>query len=391
MIPNRVKGLPVILLFIFSLFVFFKKKRIKYPIKKVLWFSSIYIILLMSLTYTDNFVNIDKALSTRLGLLVIPISFGFLSGFKKKLSIKFLFKFQTLLLVITTIFSICILAYLSKLGVFLGGMSLYDAISYVTNEMKPINQHPIYGSIFISLSIIITVYTWFIKKNKTLILFTILPLLIQIFTLLILGRKGVLLALILSLFFMFLFFMRKEVTLILKLTISVSMIILTILIVSSKRFTELYNKENYSLNIKQNSTSLRYNIYLCVFEKIEESPLIGFGLGDVQVELNKSFKEKSPLLTKSDYNSHNQYLSYFLSSGIFGFLLLITFMGSIFVNAFIKRNIILLTLVVFFSISMLFENILERQSGVILFSFYLCLFSFFNFHKKELSLYVYEK
>jgi O-antigen ligase len=160
-------------------------------------------------------------------------------------------------------------------------------------------------------------------------------------------------------------------------------VILSVFVFSSKRFKELYKKENYSNVLEFNSTSLRFGIYNCAIQKIKESPIFGYGLGDVQDELTKCYEEKSELLTEIVYNSHNQYLSFFLSSGVFGFLTLLFTMFSILTTAFKRKNIILMSITLFFIIIMMFENILERQSGVIMFSFYICLFSLYRFTDKE--------
>jgi O-antigen ligase len=381
-LPNNIKGLPVVLLFLVTLYLYFtkKNKKIKYPIKKVLQFTSIYLILLISLIFSDNFTHVDKQLSTRLSLLIVPISVGFLYSSGRKISLRFFLRFIKILLYVSTIFSFWILLLLFQLGVFSNSMSLYDAIAYITNEMWVISQHPIYASIFIAISILLTIYLWFVIKKRHVILYTSPLVLLNLFTLLMLERRGVLLSFILSLIIIiFSFIKTKVLNKSLKIFAVLSLIIGFIFIISSNRFQELYQKKNYTNVIEFNSTSLRYGIYYCALEKIKKSPLVGYGIGDVQIELNKCYDNRSKFLTELTYNSHNQYLSYFLSSGIFGFLLLLFLLLRTAVDAIKNKNTLLLSITVFFAINMLFENILERQSGVVLFSFYICLFSFYNF------------
>ena len=52
-------------------------------------------------------------------------------------------------------------------------------------------------------------------------------------------------------------------------------------------------------------------------------------------------------------------------------------------NAIKKRNVHSLIILCFYSIVMLSENILERENGVIFFSFFLCFFSLNNYNKDE--------
>lgn len=383
-IPNKLKGISVIFLYLTSLYFFLKQKNRIFPLKKVLQFSSIYLILIISLINTVNFSDIDKLLSTRLSLLIVPVSFGFFYSSEKVVSFTFLLKYTKLLVLITTFYSLWILMFLYQLGVFSQKMSMYDAIAYITNEMWLINQHPIYASIFISISILLSIYFWLELKNRTFIFITLPFLLINLFTLILLERKGVLISFVVSLVILIIKFIKKNKSK----KIVIGGVILGIIftfffVIPSNRFKELYKVNNYTGSLKYNSTSLRFGIYSCAISKISESPILGFGLGDVQIELDKCYENKSKLLSEITYNSHNQYLSYFLCSGVFGFFLLFFVLIKTILNAIKNNNHFLMSITFFFTLCMLFENILERQSGVILFSFYICLFSFNNFSNKK--------
>lgn len=382
--PNNLKGLPVIFLFVISLFIFLKKKSVAYPIIKVLKIASLYIVLLLSLINTSDFTGIEKPLTTSLSLLVIPISFGFLYSIKNYLSVNFLFNYTKLILGVTTLYSLWLLFFLYQLGVFSNKISMYDAIAYITNEMWRINQHPIYASIFIAIPVLLTIYFWFLSKQRNFILITLPLILINLFTLLILERKGVLLSFLFGLLVIVLSLIKKNLSRkILMCFIPLALLIASVFVIPSNRFKELYEIQNYSGELKFNSTSLRYGIYNCAIAKIKESFLFGYGIGDVQDELEECYKTKSDLLLELTYNSHNQYLSYFLSTGVFGFLLLFIVMLKAIKDSKKNNNILLCATTIFFAFCMLFENILERQSGVILFSFYISLFSFYNFSETK--------
>ncbi len=380
LIPNKFKGIPVIILFLVSIIIFIKERKYQYPIKKVLLFSSLYLIYIVSLSYTENFNHTDKLLSTRLSLLVVPISIGFILSTKRRtelLPMVILFKLNT---VVTTIYSLLIVFYLSQLGVFSGIMTLNDAQAYITNEMWGINQHPIYASIFIGISVILTSIILIKEKKKSVIIVLIISLIVMVGTLLVLSRKSVLITLFFSLLSPFLL-QRDKINI--KNYYLILVTLFFIIFIASpyvrERFSELFKKSTYTSIKEKNSTSLRYGIYTCVFDKIVESPLFGYGIGDVQIELDNCYKNESVALYKLSYNSHNQYLSYFLSSGVLGFVLLIFVMFKSTSKAIKDKNLFLLSMSVFFAMMMLFENILERQSGVILFSFYINLLTFANF------------
>ncbi len=383
LIPNRVKGLPVIFLLIWGVFVFIKSKVRSYPYKKVLFISSLYLLYLISLLYTENLKNIDKILSTRLSLLVVPLAFGFLYQEVKKIRFKDVVVFIKVNSVVSAIYSVLILSYLGYLGVFNNVIKIENALAYITNEMWLINQHPIYGSSFIGISLLLTLYYVVSEKEKKIRGYIFL-IVIMIITLFILTRKSVLIALFFSVFSGFLLYKKRKNFK--RYLIAILTVVLLVFVFSktvSNRFYELIDKETYTRINKESSTSLRYTIYLSSIKAILKSPIIGYGVGDVKPELKKYYQKTSAEMIY--YNSHNQYLSFYLATGIFGFLLLWIIMLKTIFLAVKKQKMVLLLLSVFFSVLMLFENILERQSGVILFSFYMCLLTFTNFEKKKIT------
>ena len=92
LIPNRIKGLPVILLLLFSIFLFFNEKRKQFNWKLLLINSSIFLVYLFSLLYTSNISYAMKKLEISLSLLVFPLVFSLIWRFKELLDYKFLLK-----------------------------------------------------------------------------------------------------------------------------------------------------------------------------------------------------------------------------------------------------------------------------------------------------------
>ncbi len=383
-LPNRLKGIPVIILFLISVVLFIKEREYKYPFKKVLFFSSLYLIYVISLIYTEHIGHVDKLLSTRLSLLVVPISFGFISTIKRRIEFRTITYVFKITILITTVYSSLVLFYLYQLGVFSGIMSLNDALAYITNGMWGINQHPIYASLFIGISIVLTSIILLEEKKRSTYIMMIIPLIIMISALLILSRKSILVALFITGCGLFILNKGKFR----KYFLGIAVVFSLIIIVSPNirgRFNELFKKSTYISIKEDNSTSIRYGIYTCVFDKIIDAPLLGYGIGDVRYELNECYEKRFDKLNKMNYNSHNQYLSYFLSCGILGFLLLIFIITKSISKAVRDKDLFLLSLSIFFGIIMLFENILERQSGVILFSFYLGLLNFIDFKRVTIN------
>ena len=147
------------------------------------------------------------------------------------------------------------------------------------------------------------------------------------------------------------------------------------------RFSEIFTINN-SKSIESNSYGVRFVIYKNASELIKEFPFFGYGIGDYNDKLKESYKKNNPSL-EVYYNSHNQYISFLLVGGLFLLLLYFIFLYLNVKLAIKKRNINSLIILCFYSIVMLSENILERENGVIFFSFFLCFFSLNNYNRDE--------
>jgi O-antigen ligase len=132
-----------------------------------------------------------------------------------------------------------------------------------------------------------------------------------------------------------------------------------------------------------NSTNIRYSIYKTSFLLIKSSPFIGYGIGDFNDQLKIEYKKNNYFLLSKEYNSHNQYLSFLL---IGGFPLLFLYLYFLYYNinlSISNENYLLIVVLSFYSIVMLSENILERENGVIFFSFLINFFALKNYTKNE--------
>ncbi len=117
--------------------------------------------------------------------------------------------------------------------------------------------------------------------------------------------------------------------------------------------------------------------WAAVTELITASPVTGYGAGSETPLLQKIFFEKK---FYSSYihrlNSHNEYLSLLLKSGIPGLLMYLVTLGFGFRIAFQRKDLLLflfLSLIVFVSGG---ENLLDVDKGIIFYAFF---FSFFLF------------
>lgn len=386
--PNRIKGLPVILLFAIALYAFFTQRKKPFNYKKVIFYASLYILYLLSLLLTTNFVDIDKTLTTRLSILVFPILFGLISATKIYCTPQQILLFLKTYFIVSLFYCGLIVLFFYQLGFLSENVNINLYYSHLNHEMWGISQHPIYASYFIAIGVLFGIELFFTLKRKLHKIAVVVGIFLLFSMLLFLSRKGVLLAVILAsvVYFFYKLKTRKQ-----KGFLFIGIIIVGLLVlitpITNKRFSEVFSPRSYSQIESTNSTSIRYGIYKCAVEKIKEKPILGHGIGDVRKELNECYAQTSDFLLEKSYHSHNQYLSIWLGCGIIGLIIFALFIGANLKLALSQKNILFLCLLIFLSTLMFFDNILEQQSGVILFSLIINFFAFITIknHKNSFN------
>lgn len=134
-------------------------------------------------------------------------------------------------------------------------------------------------------------------------------------------------------------------------------------------------------------SEVRLVMWSAAYAVFSDYPL-GVGTGNVdEVLTNYLIKLDQRELAKQNYNPHNQYLQTGIEIGWFGLLVLC---APLLVSLFIARktlNWLLLLLVSNLLFNMLFESMLQRQSGIMFYTFGICFLAVFSsnslFRKKE--------
>lgn len=378
LIPNNQKGLSVILLLVISI-VLYKRKKIKW--KWLLINSSLFLIYLITLLYTDNYEISFKKLETGLSIVIIPLSFFlFLSDFRITEQLRT--KFFKLFILSTGIFSIILIV-----AVFGDNSTIYykdwytNKFRIITENISMIGQHPIYASVFLSLAIIFFIQllrsnTIFSFKNK--IIYYSLTVINSIFLFMLLS-KGVVISLLIVMFLML--FDDKKLKKYRKIFVVSIILVFLMLLFFNRRMNELVREESYQEVNSNFSTSIRLGIYKCSIEMIRKEWFFGYGVGDSQNALDLCYQNKSDILFEKKYNTHNQYLDVLIKSGVFGLIIFLSFLTFNIFKTIRNRNKIGLLVLIFYMINFLTENILVRQSGVILFYFLICFLNSYEMKK----------
>jgi hypothetical protein len=129
-------------------------------------------------------------------------------------------------------------------------------------------------------------------------------------------------------------------------------------------------------SIAGHSVLQRFLLWETAIELISDNPLFGVGTGDITDEFEEQLLNKGFSLKKFNYRPHNQFLSFFVTYGIIGGLIIVflIFYPPIKLNAF--NSYLFLSFFVTMIFSMLWEDTVESQVGVTMFMFLYCLHLF---------------
>lgn len=369
LIPERYESfLPISLLLVCALF-YFKTPKKEVLFRPFLILSSLFFIYILSFAFSSNLTYGLKKIETSLSLIVAPMCYFLLLR-------KYPVNFEIVKTVFQKVFFTANIVYAS-LSFYL--MQFYKSPKFLFNDSSFIRsavtdipfvgEHPMYISIFFSLGIICGLNLISDSKKQLCKLFLLSGILFMAGALIAIMSKGVIIALIASTFPIWLLRLKgnSKIWILMGLTIVVA-IILSIPR-QNNRFYELVDKQSFEKIDINNSTNVRFHIFKASIQLIKESPVFGYGIGDVQDELDAKYSAMGLNLPKSKFNSHNQFLFICLNSGLIGLLIFLFSIAYVFKTALLKRDYFFLGILVFFLVAFLFENVLSRQSGVILFSF----------------------
>ena len=380
-LPSFLKGLPVILLFLIAIYFGIKSNFKDFKLITLLIGSSLFLVNVFSLINTFSFPR--NKIETILSLLIVPLSFSLL---KKQIKSNHERSFIIVFSITSILLSIIHFYFYYSLGLLNDTSLKVNSFRTAVVEIPIVHDHPIYVSMFLAITTLFI--PWFYKNinSKVKYLF-ILGSLLCVIDLFLISSKGV----IISMFccWIVLTFIKFHLKKISSKIILLGLFFITFFISISyvptleRRFRELKIKTTYTKINPNNSTSIRMGIYDCVIKTIVKKPILGHGLG--VTPQRKCYEKVSKHLYKRNYNSHNQYLGYLLIAGLIGFFVLLGFLLFHFKNSIDKKNDLYFIVVFFFSIIMFTENILERQSGIILFIFLINFFEYSSITHKKVS------
>jgi len=379
-VPSHYKAYPVILLFIILLL--HKPKQFD----KTLFFknSLLYWGLLLSFFYSKNQLYGQTFIfETQVLLLILPVIFALIPRSLKQNIYKNQYLYFTVYIITVFLFTISPLRWLFKPYSYDLQKLLFHYSGIINSPDYGIFRvHPVYMAIAIGWGILLSLFLIIkINQQKYRLLLIILNLYFLII-LLHMARMGAIFGLYPGVLILIYFYKKNF----LFPTIAILILgIFTILIVPStqKRIEEVYNIKNQEI-LKYSSTGKHLRIFQVSINTFKKSPIFGYGLGSHKDQLMKEYKlEGETDLLKNHYSTHNQYMSFLLIGGL---ILLLLYFTMIFFSvdiAWKTKNYLMFSFLIYFSIAMFFENYLEREAGIVVFSVFFNYLNWLSFYKLE--------
>ncbi len=112
-------------------------------------------------------------------------------------------------------------------------------------------------------------------------------------------------------------------------------------------------------------------IWESAWEVIKENPFAGVGTGDAKDKLMEEAQHKNYVsVVKQNLNYHNQYLQTWAAIGLPGFFALLFSIITGTVYSLKKKQFLTTAFFILIAVSFFTESMLERQTGVIFYSFF---------------------
>jgi hypothetical protein len=116
----------------------------------------------------------------------------------------------------------------------------------------------------------------------------------------------------------------------------------------------------------------RFEYWKTALKIIKGNIVLGVGIGDIQTSFDDQFeKDNSPLKPENRLHSHQQFLTFWIGSGLIGFVVFILHISLTLISAIRLNSYMLLISWTVITFSYFFEDTLETQVGVTLAAFFM--------------------
>ena len=373
--------------------IFIKKTSINFKtafLITVLFF----IIMAMSLFWTNNFRDSLSGLQKALTFLVIPIVFLVIPKFSKE-SLNKIFRLYSFGMVLYAIIYIVIAT--------VNYTKINNTNSFFYNNLVPEDPGAIYMSVFASFALfyfvqlskrksiekvalsIVTLFLFLLSSKSIITVDFTITVCYYAFFAKISSSTKMLTIISVSLFLFFSIFFVKEVRNRFMIEYETAFVDNTLKNslenvkdkIHNVTLKEAWNNKTFQQNDFLPGTALRVYQARIFKEMLTENNILftGFGLEASQEQIRKKAKQYNLFYDYGEYNFHNQYLQTFAEIGIFGFIVLVVMLFLNIKNAFTKKDFLHIAFAITMIMLFLSESFFCRQRGIVFFVLLFCLFN----------------
>lgn len=376
--PFQKPAVPVVpgIVLMLSVWLFSGSLKTKFQLffanKRAVLFASVYLFYCIGFFYSQNSAYALTDLLLKSPLLLFPL---IISSASLKENRDLFFK---IFLFVSLLSAFCCLMYAAYFTHTTGENYFFYARLSCFIHVGHYAMYLVFAA-FISLHFFFTATS---RSKKTVYIFSFAILAIIIFLLSARTQLAAFLIIIYSGIIFFYFSRKKWVQGFLVLGISILLCVAALKILPGVKM-RIFSAKNetssfFSGNKKEyNSVSLRFMIWESGLEVIKQHPVFGVGTGDAKDKLKEEATKKGyGIIVEKNLNYHNQFFQTCAAIGLIGLLLLLSSIVIGFVYGIKKRDYLCLSFFTLIAISFLTESVLERQTGVIFYSFFSALLIF---------------
>jgi O-antigen ligase len=337
-------------------------------------FASLYILYVIGMLYSTDYVYGWFDLEVKLSLLVFPLIFatsdpGIFNHFRTKLFFGFFIG-----------------------GCMTGSLVLFGH-SLIVNERWGVPDafyytnlswyfHSSYLAMYYTFGVGITLYylanDFFKKSIYKSITLSIVILYLEALIFLLSSKAGLIMLVTTEILFIILLIFRKEGYLqIIFFTMMMGIVFIGFSRIFPYAFKRISKADSmvsslHSIQTNPNDgTVARMEIWKVSIGLVGQHFIFGVGTGDVKDALMDAYRQQNlyPVF-KKNLNAHNQYLQTFITLGVIGLGLLVALLWIPVYRSLRKGSYIYTLLLLIFSINILFESMLETQAGVVFYAFF---------------------
>lgn len=377
----------LVILYVLGILISFKKRYFRNLLerKDLLLYMGLYVLLILGLTYTiDSETGLLKV-QTQFSLFIFPLILG-----GQRLSGKARQKCLNYFIVGLVVAAVVCLSNAVYRGISQGSFYVLDAfdrpnsIFFYQEFSSLLDLHPTYFSLYLGVGLFCLMDKAVLKQkwnpSVKILLF------ILFFTVLFLtsSKAGILSFVAVAL----VFYVYNMITKKRKVYFGILLLILGGVLVMYSVNPVVYNRSAQALTSfnkaffedkhSNESTSIRFHLWLLSLKTAKESFIFGYGTGSTWEVLNQNCLQVyafSTCETLRNKNSHNQYLNFLVSNGIVFVLGFVLALAIGLKRAFRNRDILLMLFLLFMSFNFLFESLLQRERGIVFFMAFVVMLS----------------